>query len=260
MTVVRHCLPQLESIVQGTEASAIVEHGLFIRPGEEVAAQQDSGWGKGRVTLIGDAAHPMRPTGLILLKTPLFTWLCTYCKPSFASLALAHSSTLLESSNLKSPHLYSPEGQSSASCSVLQGDLYLRRPCMGASEILYGPISPSSPLHGMLLPLCPPALLAPGLKRACHVSIHSKLSATFCHLGSLSPLATCIVIDSNLLLGVAMSKWSWQPARGRQESCWLQIAGLMPKELGPNMHEYFGPRGHCTSPTIAHLHVSHGTH
>ncbi len=64
MTIVRDCLPQLEEIVRGTEPSAIVEHGLFIRPGEEVAQQQESGWGKGRVTLIGDAAHPMRPTGM----------------------------------------------------------------------------------------------------------------------------------------------------------------------------------------------------
>ncbi|KAK9815182.1 hypothetical protein WJX73_010106 [Symbiochloris irregularis] len=56
-------LPQTEHIVADTDPSAVVEHGLFTRPGEKVAALAETGWGKGMVTFIGDAAHSMRPTG-----------------------------------------------------------------------------------------------------------------------------------------------------------------------------------------------------
>lgn len=61
--VVRAGLPQLESIVADTDPSAVVEHGMFTRPGDKVAALADQGWGKGVMTMVGDAAHSMRPTG-----------------------------------------------------------------------------------------------------------------------------------------------------------------------------------------------------
>lgn len=43
-----------EKIVQATDASRIVERGIFDRQAVEH-------WSQGRVTLLGDAAHPMRP-------------------------------------------------------------------------------------------------------------------------------------------------------------------------------------------------------
>ena len=37
--------------------------GLAVRFALQVAAQQAQGWGKGNMTMVGDAAHSMRPTG-----------------------------------------------------------------------------------------------------------------------------------------------------------------------------------------------------
>lgn len=55
--------PQMQDLVRLTDPSAIIEHGLFVRQASELDKYAETGWGKGRVTLIGDAAHPMRPTG-----------------------------------------------------------------------------------------------------------------------------------------------------------------------------------------------------
>ena len=47
-------------VVRETDPRAVAEHGIFTRQAEALPAD---GWGRGRVTLIGDAAHPVRPTG-----------------------------------------------------------------------------------------------------------------------------------------------------------------------------------------------------
>ena len=55
--------PQMQELIKLTDPGAIIEHGLFVRQASELDKYAETGWGKGRVTLIGDAAHPMRPTG-----------------------------------------------------------------------------------------------------------------------------------------------------------------------------------------------------
>lgn len=47
-------------VVRDTDPRAVAEHGIFTRPADAMPAD---GWGRGRVTLVGDAAHPVRPTG-----------------------------------------------------------------------------------------------------------------------------------------------------------------------------------------------------
>ncbi|CAL8461953.1 g1484 [Coccomyxa elongata] len=47
-------------VVRDTDPRAVAEHGIFTRPADALPAD---GWGRGRVTLVGDAAHPVRPTG-----------------------------------------------------------------------------------------------------------------------------------------------------------------------------------------------------
>ena len=53
----------MRDVIRLTDPGAIIEHGIFVRQADELNQYAGSGWGKGRVTLIGDAAHPMRPTG-----------------------------------------------------------------------------------------------------------------------------------------------------------------------------------------------------
>ena len=55
--------PQLLAWIRATPPEAVVEHGLFTRSAEQIAATADSGWGDRRITFVGDAAHPTRPTG-----------------------------------------------------------------------------------------------------------------------------------------------------------------------------------------------------
>ncbi len=51
---------ELKRMIRATDDSAMVEHGMYTRPAE---AMTPDSYGRGRVVIIGDAAHPMRPTG-----------------------------------------------------------------------------------------------------------------------------------------------------------------------------------------------------
>ena len=63
MKVAELAAPQMQDLVRLTDPTAIIEHGLFVRQAHELDKYAKTGWGRGCVTLIGDAAHPMRPTG-----------------------------------------------------------------------------------------------------------------------------------------------------------------------------------------------------
>lgn len=52
--------PELCQLFEATEPSLILEHGIYVRPSANLGPEW---FGKGRVVLVGDAAHPMRPTG-----------------------------------------------------------------------------------------------------------------------------------------------------------------------------------------------------
>ena len=69
LQAVQDFAPQFLEFVRNTNPSTIIEHGLFARSPEQVSSYADVGWGVGRVTLIGDAAHAMRPTGAFIEPT-----------------------------------------------------------------------------------------------------------------------------------------------------------------------------------------------
>ena len=60
--------PQIVKWVKQTPPSAVIEHGLFARRPEVLEAFEAEGWGKGRITFVGDAIHPARPTGVLPCK------------------------------------------------------------------------------------------------------------------------------------------------------------------------------------------------
>lgn len=60
MTLFKDHPEVLVSLMRQTDPSTVAEHGIFTRDAESYPEHR---WGKGRVTLIGDAAHPVRPTG-----------------------------------------------------------------------------------------------------------------------------------------------------------------------------------------------------
>jgi hypothetical protein len=47
-------------IIGGTPGTCLVEHGIYVRP---AAAMTAAAYGSERVLVMGDAAHPLRPTG-----------------------------------------------------------------------------------------------------------------------------------------------------------------------------------------------------
>jgi hypothetical protein len=55
--------PIFLDVLRRTDPRTVAEHGIFTRQAE---AMPREGWGRGRVTLVGDAAHPVRPTGRAL--------------------------------------------------------------------------------------------------------------------------------------------------------------------------------------------------
>ena len=62
-----HYSKELLHTMDSTDPSAVLEHGTYVRPPE---ALPEDGWGRGCVSLLGDAAHPLRPTGEQLYRQP----------------------------------------------------------------------------------------------------------------------------------------------------------------------------------------------
>jgi hypothetical protein len=54
----------LLNIIAGTPGTCLVEHGIYVRPASDMAA---AAYGSDRVVVMGDAAHPLRPTGGLAL-------------------------------------------------------------------------------------------------------------------------------------------------------------------------------------------------
>lgn len=50
----------VRDLFAATPPESVLEHGVYLRPAAQLSAQS---FGKGRVVIVGDAAHPMRPTG-----------------------------------------------------------------------------------------------------------------------------------------------------------------------------------------------------
>lgn len=48
-------------VVSSTDPSTVTQHGLYMRPLQGTTPEQ--GWGKGRISLLGDAAHATIPNG-----------------------------------------------------------------------------------------------------------------------------------------------------------------------------------------------------
>ena len=65
MKVAERAAPQMQLVVRLTSPDATSQHGVYTRPACELDKDAETGWGRGRVTLLGDAAHPMRPTGIL---------------------------------------------------------------------------------------------------------------------------------------------------------------------------------------------------
>ncbi len=68
-----HYSKELLHTMKSTDPSAVLEHGTYVRPPE---ALPEDGWGRGRASLLGDAAHPLRPTGEQLQGQPCSTPWC----------------------------------------------------------------------------------------------------------------------------------------------------------------------------------------
>lgn len=46
------------ALIDATDESTILEHNMYVRHPDSLSHGH---WGEGRVTLVGDAAHPVRP-------------------------------------------------------------------------------------------------------------------------------------------------------------------------------------------------------
>ncbi len=50
--------PEVRAMLRSTRPSAVVEAGVWVRRAKDLP----SGLGRGRVVILGEAAHPMRPS------------------------------------------------------------------------------------------------------------------------------------------------------------------------------------------------------
>lgn len=66
MKVAQRAAPQMAEVVSLTSPDATSQHGVYTRPACKLDKYAETGWGRGWVTLLGDAAHPMRPMGKLL--------------------------------------------------------------------------------------------------------------------------------------------------------------------------------------------------
>jgi hypothetical protein len=57
-------------LIDVTPPSSLVEHGVYIRTAESINADC---FGRGRVVIVGDAAHPMRPIGQVSVVSQLWS-------------------------------------------------------------------------------------------------------------------------------------------------------------------------------------------
>lgn len=48
-------------VVEGTDPTTVTQHGLYVRSLDDTTPEQ--GWGRGRISLLGDAAHATIPNG-----------------------------------------------------------------------------------------------------------------------------------------------------------------------------------------------------
>ena len=53
--------PAIMDVVGRTDPTTVTQHGLYMRPLNNTTPEQ--GWGKGRISLLGDAAHATIPNG-----------------------------------------------------------------------------------------------------------------------------------------------------------------------------------------------------
>ena len=63
-------------VVKRTDPTTVTQHGLYMRPLNNFTPEQ--GWGKGRISLLGDAAHATIPNGNTHAIRPLLLH-CTVC-------------------------------------------------------------------------------------------------------------------------------------------------------------------------------------
>lgn len=52
--------PTISAAIDATDPTTALEHNLYVGHPNSL---QGGHWGAGRVTLVGDVAHPVRPTG-----------------------------------------------------------------------------------------------------------------------------------------------------------------------------------------------------